>query len=189
VARQVAVTTSEELRQAKAELGQPAMAHVPTLATVSVTAPGRSKEQDAERAQEKDAKGPILADNPAHPDHSTYQTIHSWVSGTGNWNEEESRNVTAALYKQQVEDPLVKRVDRVTGALGKDGAENVLAVYAPFGDKLPMFHARVDGREAAQQPAEQSLQQAEVIKQDQARQQTLEQTQQQIQKQGPRIDL
>ncbi|WP_369939892.1 XVIPCD domain-containing protein [Xanthomonas medicagonis] len=191
VAHQVAVTTSEELRQAKAELGQPAVAHVPTLATVSVTAPSRSKEPEAEPAQEKDANGPILADNPAHPDHSTYQTIHSWVSGTGNWNEEESRNVTAALYKQQVEDPLVKRVDRVTGALGKDGAENVLAVYAPFGDKLPIFHARVDGREAAQQPAEQSLQQAEVIKQDQVRQQALEQTQRQTQQQeqGPRMTL
>jgi hypothetical protein len=191
VAHQVAVTTSEELRQAKAELGQPAMAHVPTLATVSVTAPSRSKEPEAEPAQEKDAKSPILADNPAHPDHSTYQTIHSWVSGTGNWNEEESRNVTAALYKQQLEDPLVKRVDRVTGALGKDGAENVLAVYAPFGDKLPIFHARVDGREAAQQPAEQNLQQAEVIKQDQVRQQALEQTQRQTQQQeqGPRMTM
>jgi hypothetical protein len=186
VAHQIAVTTSEELRQAKAELGQPAVAQVPTLATVSVTSPSRSKEQEAESTQEKDAKGPILADNPAHPDHSTYQTIHSWVSGTGNWNEEESRNVTAALYKQQAEDPLVKRVDRVTGALGKDGAENVLAVYAPFGDKLPIFHARVDGREVAQQPAEQNLQQAEVIKQDQVRQQQVEMSQKQTQEQaGP----
>ncbi|MDV0439817.1 XVIPCD domain-containing protein [Xanthomonas sacchari] len=183
VAHQVAVTTSEELRQAKAELGQPAVAHVPTLETVSVTAPSRSKEQEAEPAQERGAQGPLLADNPGHPDHSTYQTIHSWVSGTGNWNEQESRNVTAALYKQQAEDPLVKRVDRVTGALGKDGAENVLAVYAPFGDKAPFFHARVDGREAAQQPAEQNLQQAEVIKQDQVRQQALEQTQQQTARQ------
>ncbi|CTP89483.1 hypothetical protein A6R71_15615 [Xanthomonas translucens pv. arrhenatheri] len=191
VAHQVAVTTSEELRQAKAELGQPAMAHVPTLGAVSVTPPGRSKDQVTEPAQEKDAPGPVLADNPAHPDHSTYQTIHSWVSGTGNWNEEESRNVTAALYKQQAEDPLVKRVDRVTGALGKDGAENVLAVYAPFGDKLPFFHARVDGREAAQQPAEQNLVQAEVIRQDQVRQQALEQTQQQTQQreQGPKMTM
>ncbi|MBO9828767.1 hypothetical protein J7373_10955 [Xanthomonas sp. A2111] len=184
VAHQVALTTPEELRQAKAELSQPAMAHVPTLATVSVTAPTRSKEQEAEPAQERTPAGPLLADNPAHPDHATYQTIHSWVKGTGNWNEEESRNVSAALYKQQAEDPLVKRVDRVTGALGKDGAENVLAVYAPFGDKLPIFHARVDGREAAQQPAEQSLQQAEVIKQDQVRQQQVEMTQKQVQEQA-----
>ncbi|WP_295943434.1 XVIPCD domain-containing protein [uncultured Xanthomonas sp.] len=184
VAHQVALTTPEELRQAKAELSQPAMAHVPTLGTVSVTAPPRSKEHEAEPAQEKAPSGPLLADNPAHPDHATYQTIHSWVKGTGNWNEQESRNVSAALYKQQAEDPLVKRVDRVTGALGKDGAENVLAVYAPFGDKSPFFHARVDGREAAQQPAEQNLQQAEVIKQDQVRQQQVEMTQKQAQEQA-----
>jgi hypothetical protein len=59
----------------------------------------------------------------------------------------------------------------------------VLAVYAPFGDKLPMFHARVDGREAAQQPAEQNLQQAEIIKQDQVRQQQPEMSQKQMQEQ------
>ncbi|MCE4552642.1 hypothetical protein LYZ85_23635, partial [Xanthomonas hortorum pv. vitians] len=75
VAHQVAVTTSEELRQAKAELGQPAMAHVPTLGAVSVTAPDRSKEQEAEPALEKAAPSQILADNPAHPDHSTYHQI------------------------------------------------------------------------------------------------------------------
>jgi hypothetical protein len=122
---------------------------------------------------------PVLADQPEHADHGTYRRIHEWVRGTGNWNDEESRNVTAALYKQQAEDPLVKRVDRITGALGKDGTESVLAVYAPFGDKLPFFHARVDGREAAQQPAEQSLVQAEQIKVEQVRQQQVEMTQQQ----------
>jgi hypothetical protein len=173
------MTTAEELRQAKAELGQPVMAQAPTLGTVSVAAPGRDKEQETEPTREKGTPGQMLADNPAHPDHPAYQTIHSWVQGTGNWNDEESRNVTAALYKQQAEDPLVKRVDRVTGALGKDGAESVLAVYAPFGDKLPFFHARVDGREAAQQPAEQSLVQAEQIKVEQVRQQQVEMTQQQ----------
>ncbi|MFB9037949.1 XVIPCD domain-containing protein [Xanthomonas arboricola] len=192
VAHQVALTTAEELRQAKAELGQPAMAHVPTLGAVSVTGPGRSKEQEAEPAPEKAASGPVLADNPAHPDHSTYQQIHSWVRGTGNWNDEESKNVSAALYKQQVDDPLLKRVDRVTGGLGNDGAQNVVAIYAPHGvDKAPQFHAHVDGREASQQPAQQNLQQAEVIKQDQVRQQQMEQTQQQTaqQEQGPRMTM
>nr|WP_241235356.1 XVIPCD domain-containing protein [Xanthomonas euvesicatoria] len=134
----------------------------------------------------------VLADNPAHPDHSTYQQIHSWVQGTGNWNDEESRNVSAALYKQQVDDPLLKRVDRVTGGLGNDGAQNVVAIYAPHGlDKAPQFHAHVDGREALQEPAQQNLQQAEVIKQDQVRQQQMEQTQQQNQQQeqGPRMTM
>ncbi|MCE4313357.1 XVIPCD domain-containing protein [Xanthomonas hortorum] len=191
VAHQVAVTTSDELRQAKAELGQPAMAHVPTLGAVSVTAPGRSKGQEAEPALEKAAPSQILADNPAHPDHSTYQQIHSWVRGTGNWNDEESRNVSASLYKQQAEDSLLQRVDRVTGGLGDNGAQNVVAIYAPFGDKGPFFHAHVDGREASQQPAQQNLQQAEVIKQDQTRQQQMEQTQQQTTQQelGPRMTI
>ncbi|MBV6852668.1 AHH domain-containing protein [Xanthomonas campestris pv. mirabilis] len=187
VAHQVALTTAEELRQAKAELSQPAMAHVPTLGAVSVTGPGRSKEQEAESALEKAATGPLLVDNPAHADHQTYARIHDWVKGTGNWNDEESRNVSASLYKQQAEDSLLQRVDRVTGGLGDNGAQNVFAVYAPFGEKGPFFHAHVDGREASQQPAQQNLQQAEVIKQDQVRQQALEQTQQQNQdqKQGP----
>lgn len=135
------------------------------------------------------SKDQVSADNPAHHDHSTYSRIHDWVKGTGNWNEVESHNVSAALYKQQTEHELVKRVDQVTGGLGKDGAHNVFAVYAPFGDKGPLFHAHVDGRVAAQEPAQHSLQQAEALQQNQARQQTLEQTQQQTrqQEQGPRM--
>ncbi|KII96910.1 hypothetical protein DGM85_05870 [Xanthomonas phaseoli pv. phaseoli] len=134
----------------------------------------------------------VLADNPAHPDHQTYARIHDWVKGTGNWSNEESRNVSASLYKQQVDDPLLKRVDQVTGGLGRDGAHNVFAVYAPHGVGVaPMFHAHVDGREASQQPAQQNLQQAETIQQNQVRQQALEQTQQQNvqQEQGPRMTM
>ncbi|MCG8277532.1 XVIPCD domain-containing protein [Stenotrophomonas sp. NLF4-10] len=114
------------------------------------------------------------------------------MKGTGNWTEEESKNVAASLYKQQVNDPLIRRVDAVTGGLGKDGAHNVFAVYAPYGmDKGPLFHAHVDGHQAAQEPAQQNLQQAEFIKQDQVRQQALEQTQQQTvqQEQGPRMTM
>ncbi|ATS75058.1 hypothetical protein XcfCFBP6975P_04125 [Xanthomonas citri pv. phaseoli var. fuscans] len=134
----------------------------------------------------------VLADNPAHPDHQTYARIHDWVKGTGNWSDEESRNVSASLYKQQVDDPLLRRVDQVTGGLGRDGAHNVFAVYAPHGMGVaPMFHAHVDGREASQQPAQQNLQQAETIQQSQVRQQALEQTQQQNvqQEQGPRMTM
>ncbi|UXA49445.1 hypothetical protein M0D44_02380 [Xanthomonas prunicola] len=126
----------------------------------------------------------VLADNPAHADHQTYARIHDWVKGTGNWNDEESRNVSASLYKQQAGDSLLQRVDRVTGGLGDNGAQNVFAVYAPFGDKGPFFHAHVDGREASQEPAQQNLQQAEVIKQDQVRQQQVEMSQKQAQEQA-----
>ncbi|MBN6111532.1 hypothetical protein [Xanthomonas bonasiae] len=55
----------------------------------------------------------------------------------------------------------------------------VLAVYAPFGDKRPFFRARVDGQEAAQQPAEQGLVQVEQIKMEEVRLQQVEMAQQQ----------
>ena len=126
---------------------------------------------------------PVLADNPAHPDHSTYARIHDWVQGTGTWSAEESRNVSASLYRQQVGDPLIKRVDQVTGALRGDGAQAVFAVHAPFGDAGPHFHARVDGRLAAQEPAQQSLEQAEGIRQTRSLQQTQERTQRQTEMQ------
>lgn len=133
----------------------------------------------------------VLADNPAHAGHSTYQRIHGWVNSTGNWTDDESRNVAAPLYKQQLDDPLVKQVGRVVGGVGKDGAHNVFAVYASFGDKGPFFHSHVDGRQAAQEPAQQNLQQAEVLQQTLVRQQALELTQQQTQhqEQGPRLNM
>lgn len=133
-----------------------------------------------ERAPETISRpGQVLADNPAHDDHQTYARIHAWVKGTGNWNEQEGKNVSAALYKQQAEDPLVRQVDKVGGGLGQDGAQNVFAVYAPHGEKGPFFHVAVDGREASQQPAQQNLEQAQTIQQTQVRQQQLDMTQQQ----------
>ena len=184
VAREVAFTTSEELRQAKQELATPAQTPVTSLAGITVSGSGSPAEQEVASQNERGNQGPQLADTPEHPDHATYMRIHSWVSGTGNWDEEQSRNVSAALYKQQANDPLLKQVDHVTGSLGKDGAHNVFAVYAPYGmDKGPIFHAHVDGREVAQEPAQQNLQQAEDIKQSQERQQAQDLTRQQSEQQ------
>ncbi|MBN6104276.1 hypothetical protein JR064_19105 [Xanthomonas sp. CFBP 8703] len=55
----------------------------------------------------------------------------------------------------------------------------VLAVYGLFGKKLQFFRARVDGQEAAQQPAEQGVVQVEQIKVEQVRLQQVEMAQQQ----------
>lgn len=121
----------------------------------------------------------LLANDPNHPDHDTYRRIHDGVRGTGHWDEEQGHNVAAALYRQQASDPLVRRVDRVNSGTGNDGAEYVFAVYAPFGDKDPFFHAHVNGHEAARQPAQQSLEQAEQIRFEQARQQQQEMSRQQ----------
>lgn len=130
-----------------------------------------------------EASPKLLADNPSHSDFDTFSRIHQWVKGTGQWDEEKSHNVAGALYKEQAADPLVQRVDKVCGGVGRDGAENVFAVYAPFGDKGPFFHAQVDGRQACQQPAQQNLEQAEQIQQQQVIQQ---QQKQQLQQNNPR---
>lgn len=135
-------------------------------------------------------RAPALADSPTHPDFDTFNRIHQWARGTGQWDEEKSRNVAAALYKEQTADPLIQRVDKVTGALGRDGAENVFAVYAPYGDRGPFFHAHVDGREASQQPAQQNLEQAEQIKLQQAQERQMQQELQQSQaQQGPKLSM
>lgn len=150
--------------------------------------------RDASSKQQPDTtseRAAALADNPSHPDFDTFDRIHQWARGTGQWDEEKSRNVAAALYKEQAADPLVQRVDKVTGALGRDGAQNVFAVYAPFGDKDPFFHAQVDGREASQQPARQNLEQAEQIKQQQALDLQMQQTLQQNNpaQEGPKVSM
>lgn len=125
-----------------------------------------------------------LANDPAHPDHATFNRIYEWVRGTGHWDESKSLNITSALYREVADSPLVRQVDRVAGGLGRDGAENVFAVYAPFGDKEPTFHTHVDGRTASEQPSRQSLEQAEVIKQDRAQAQAMEHEQRQEQARG-----
>jgi len=109
------------------------------------------------------------------------------VRCTDSWKEQQSRNVSASRYKQQTEDPLVRRVDKVGGGLGQNGAQNVFAVYAPHGDKGPFFNVHVEVRQAAQEPAQQNLEQAHTFQQTQARQQALEHTQQQ--EQAPRMTM
>jgi len=120
----------------------------------------------------------VLVDDAAHPDHHNYRQIHDWVKATGNWNDVECQNVAAALYKAQLENPTIREVHQVTGAMGKQGEHNVFAVYAPFGESGPFFHSHVDGRYASQQPAEQNLQQAEDIRQSHERQLTQDRVQQ-----------
>lgn len=107
----------------------------------------------------------VRADEPGHPGFGAFNRIHEWVRGMGQWNEEQSRNVAAALYAQQAADPLVRQVDQVTGGLGRDGAQNVFAVYRPYGDKEPCFHVHVDGRTAAHVPADGSFERAEQMTQ------------------------
>src|SRR5690606_9976153 len=163
VVRVAAVTSSQDIRSALDEIQGRS---ITGPAAANSTGPCNDTRPEVAAGHRAPARGNRpLADDPAHPDFHTFDRIHTWVRGTGQWDEQQSRNVACALYRQQAGDPLVKRVDRVVGGLGRDGAENVFAVYAPFGDKGPFFHARVDGREASQQPARQNLEQAEQINQ------------------------
>jgi len=184
VVRMAAVTSSEDIRNALDEIrlqrieGRDIQNPAPVTTIGSRSAGGRES-QLTDDSPVPTRRAQVLADNPAHPDFDTFNRIHTWVRGTGQWDEEKSRNVASALYREQAGDPLVKRVDRVLGGVGRDGAENVFAVYAPFGDKEPFFHANVDGRGASQLPAQQSLEQAEQTKLQHVQHQQQEQTMQQ----------
>lgn len=142
--------------------------------------PALSRREHQEPDGDENARRrPRLANDPTHPDHATFDRIHTWVRGTGQWDDERSLNVAAALYGEQVKDPLIQRVDRVVGGLGRDGSQNAFAVYAPHGDKEPTFHVHVDGRVASQQPAQQTLQHAEQFSQQRVQEQSLQQEQHQ----------
>lgn len=196
----VAITSSEQIREALAAVQEQTREQaqpdgITTLAAGKAVVPSRSKggvdsePETVERAPERTA---MLADNPSHPDFQTFNRIHEWVKGTGQWDEDRSKNVASALFKEQTSDPMIKRVDKVGGGLGRDGAENVFAVYSPNGDKGPHLWTEVDGRQVAEQPATQNLEQAEQIKQQQVQQQELEQQQQRDQQQvakGPSMSM
>lgn len=107
----------------------------------------------------------LFANDPAHADHATYKKIHDWVAGTGNWSESEARNVSATLYRKQLDDPSIKQVDHVMGGMGKDGAQNVFATYSPTGTDGCIFRTHIDGRIAATQSADENLEHAELARQ------------------------
>lgn len=158
-------------------------------APISVAQAGdASNERQPDTAPDR---APALADNPGHPDFATFHLIHDYVRGQGRWDDQQGKNIASALFREQTADPLVKRVDRLTVAQGRDGTEHVFAVYAPFGDKDPFFHARVDAQQASQEPSQRNLEQAEQIKQQQAQELQMQQTLQENNpaQQGPKLSL
>ena len=165
----IAATTlvTSESERSQAPKGPP-----PGASDVGGIEPNRSpRPQD----DGQDSSRPKLANDPSHGGHAAFTRIHDFVRGTGQWSEEESMNVASGLYREQAGNPLIRRVDQVVGGLGQDGAHNVFAVYAPHGDRGPFFRAQIDGREAQHQPARENLEQAEVITQQRAQQQSMEQ--------------
>lgn len=177
-------SSAAEIERAGVSLGGPGRVFGLIDTSAGKSVPVEIRQIGAPHAQspaissEVPAAHPILVDNAAHPDHEDYRKIHDWVKATGNWNEVESRNVSAALFREQLENPTIRQLDQVRGGVGKDGAHNVFAVYAPFGNAGPQFHSHVDGKIASQQPAAENLQQAEETRQSNQLKLTQDQTQQ-----------
>ena len=91
------------------------------------------------------------------------ETIMAAVRKDGRWDEEQSRNIAAAVMLGHINDRLQKQLDNVRIS----GNGNVFSVYSPHGNKEPYFHSHVNGHEAAQVPTEQSLSQVAQVRQQQ----------------------
>lgn len=135
------------------------------------------------------ANQPLRADKPQHPDYQAFDAMRSTVRADGRWNDEQSTNVAADLLRVHKADPLSHRLDRVVvGNQTSTGETNVFAIYAPHGNKDPIFTSHVNANASAQVPAQRSLDQVEQINLQQAREQT--QTQQRAESQaqtGPKM--
>ncbi len=154
-------------------------------------APGTRK-ASVEAELDAPAHRPLRIDLSSHPEHKAFEAIRQTVRGGGRWNDDEVDNISAALLREHVDDPLSKRLDNVV--IGKETAQgrtNVFAVYSPFGDQGPHFTTQVDANAAAKEPAQQNLQQVEQRRQqqgvDQVQQQPLQQSP--PQHRGPHMSL
>lgn len=107
----------------------------------------------------------------------------------GRWSDEQTTNIAADLLRAHKADPLSHRLDRVVvGNQTSTGETNVFAVYAPHGNKDPVFTSYVNANASAQVPAQRSLDQVEQINLQQAQERT--QTQQLAESQaqnGPKM--
>ncbi|UOF16476.1 hypothetical protein IEQ11_07450 [Lysobacter capsici] len=135
------------------------------------------------------AQRPFRADNPQHPDYQAFDAIRSTVRADGRWSDEQTTNIAADLLRAHKADPLSHRLDRVVvGNQTSTGETNVFAVYAPHGNKDPVFTSYVNANASAQVPAQRSLDQVEQINLQQAQERT--QTQQLAESQaqnGPKM--
>jgi hypothetical protein len=133
-----------------------------------------------------------LANQPGHSDFGSFEAIRTAVRNDGRWNDEQSENIAAALLREHKGDSVSKRLDEVRiGRPTEQGDTNIFAVYAPFGNKDPVFRTSVEAGRAAQEPAAQNLDKVEQLNLQQTQQAQLQQTMQQSpadpSQGGPRI--
>ncbi|WP_206411407.1 hypothetical protein [Lysobacter enzymogenes] len=139
------------------------------LKTVRDTSSERGKApQDtvAERA------APMRADNPAHPDYAAFEMFQRAAQADGRWSQIEARNLAAAGLAAVKADPTVgANLSGVVIGLGADGRTNLIGYASPHGPAGPHHHLAIDAENAAQVPAQKSLERVEQLNQQQARQQ------------------
>lgn len=119
---------------------------------------------------------------PAAPidaaDRALLERIHAAARATGRWSPQQCDNIAAAGLLAFKSDPLCRRLDLIAfGAPEAGGESRLFLVYAPFGEREPRFHVRLDAEAASRQPAAVALAQ---VAQAPAAQETL-------QPPGPRI--
>jgi len=114
----------------------------------------------------------LRADSPGHPDHAAFEMFHRAAQADGRWSQAEARNLAAAGLAAVKADPTVAA--NLTGVvIGKaaDGAANLIGYASPHGPAGPHHHLAIDAGNAAQVPAEKSLERVEQLNRQPAQQQ------------------
>ena len=156
----------------------------PVLDEPSIRIDGQYKPLGKDRAEvmpaDRDRHAQFDARDPSHHGNADYSRIRQGLEPSIG-DPQKLDNVSASAYREMVANPLVKQADHV-------GIHNGHAVvsYAPFGlGREPMFNAHTEVAKAQDQPAQQSLSQAQqlsearaqaVVEQQQRQTQTQEQT-------------
>ncbi|QQP97971.1 hypothetical protein [Lysobacter enzymogenes] len=145
--------------------------------TVRDTGSGMDK-APKDTALEPPSRAPSQADSPGHPDHAAFEMFHRAAQADGRWSQAETRNLAAAGLAAVKADPTVGA--NLTGVvIGKaaDGGTTLIGYASPHGPAGPHHHLAIDTGNAAQVPAEKSLDRVEQLNQQQAQQQAQAQTQ------------
>lgn len=119
----------------------------------------------------------LQADRPGHPDHPAFERFHRAALADGRWSHAEARNLAAAGLAAVKADPTVGA--NLTGVVigqAADGGTSLIGYASPHGPTGPHHHLAIDAGEAAQVPAQKSLERVEQLNQQQAQQQAQAQT-------------
>ncbi|QWP79005.1 hypothetical protein J5226_11700 [Lysobacter sp. K5869] len=113
-----------------------------------------------DKAPQHDAPtAPTTLTAPSDPtDHAMFERIRDAARAAGHWPETQCANIAAAGLLAFKNDPACQRLDQISfGAQDANGARQMFLIYAPYADREPMFHARLDAEAASRQPAAAAL--------------------------------